>query len=220
MSHQEGPAAGLISFLTLAGRLKSTPRTGWLDRGVPELETESVADHTFRVALLAWLAATSDSTLDRERVLKLALVHDLAEAITGDLPPYDSADPGLLDPLSRAEILNRRQERSEERTQAKHQAEVEAIRQLVEELPQNLSDELQALFDEIHERRTPEARFVKEADRLETFLQSCEYLTRDKTWPMESFALEIAETIEHPAMVALRDAVTEETLDPSDRGDD
>src|SRR5262245_57028480 len=88
-------AVGLARFLHRAGRLKATPRTGWIDRGVPVGEAESVADHSFRVALLAWLAAhlaaADDPALDVDRVLALALIHDLAEALTGDLTPYDPA---------------------------------------------------------------------------------------------------------------------------------
>src|SRR4051812_24153074 len=78
--------AAVARFFSIVGRLKRTARTGWLDRGVPPIEVESVADHTFRVALMAWLSAPM--SLDRDRVLKLALLHDLAEATTGDLTPY------------------------------------------------------------------------------------------------------------------------------------
>src|SRR4051794_15354555 len=69
------------------GRLKEIPRTGWLDRGILAEETESVADHSYGVALLAWLLAPD--ALDRGRVVELALIHDLAEAVVGDVTPYD-----------------------------------------------------------------------------------------------------------------------------------
>ncbi len=68
------------------GSLKETPRTGWLDRGIPAEDTESVADHSFGVALLAWLLAPEE--LDRAGVVELAMVHDLAEAAGGDITPY------------------------------------------------------------------------------------------------------------------------------------
>ena len=69
------------------GRLKEVPRTGWLDRDIPVEETESVADHSFGVAMLAWLLAPDE--LDRLRVVELALIHDLAESVVGDVTPYD-----------------------------------------------------------------------------------------------------------------------------------
>src|SRR5688500_16712316 len=86
-------ADGLLALDHLIKALKLTPRTGWIDRGVKPLLAESVADHSLGVALLAWVAAierhAEGATLDPQRVLTLALLHDLAEAETGDWPPYD-----------------------------------------------------------------------------------------------------------------------------------
>src|SRR5687767_10188734 len=77
---QRSESAGLTRFLHRISGLKFTFRTGWLDRGVPPASTESVADHSFRMTLLAWLAALEgEPALDADRVLKLALIHDLAE---------------------------------------------------------------------------------------------------------------------------------------------
>ncbi|MCS6940387.1 MAG: HD domain-containing protein, partial [Roseiflexus sp.] len=64
--------------------LKLLPRTGWLQRGVTA--AESVADHSFGIAALALVFTAADDSFDRERVLALALVHDFAEALLGDLP--------------------------------------------------------------------------------------------------------------------------------------
>src|SRR5215210_3864360 len=94
-----GIAPGFARFLHRVGRLKTLRRTGWLHCGVPDAETESVADHAFRTTLLAWLAAGQVPGLDREKVLKLALVHDLAEALAGDPTPYDPADIPVDDPV-------------------------------------------------------------------------------------------------------------------------
>src|SRR4051812_18615242 len=80
---------GLIDFLTTTARLKSLKRAGWQRCGVANCE--SVAEHTFGVALLALL--TPGEGIDRNRSLQLALVHDLAESIVGDLTPHDSVAP-------------------------------------------------------------------------------------------------------------------------------
>lgn len=196
---------GLARFLHRAGRLKSVPRTGWLDRGVPAGETESVADHTFRVALLAWLAAGPG--LDRDRVLKLALLHDLAEAVTGDLPPYDPDELVEVGEEDRAAILNRRHVRSEERSAAKRAAEAAAMADLLVDLPEDLAGELGRLWRELEDGMSAEARFVKQADKLETYLQSLEYQADDPSRPMDSFAIEVAEVIDVPVLVGLRDAI-------------
>lgn len=175
------------------GRLKEVPRTGWLDRGIPAAETESVADHSFGVALLAWLLAPDD--LDRARAVELALVHDLAEATVGDVTPYDSEMLQHLDPDTRRNWLNQRHVRSAERSAEKHAAEDAAIAELVAELGEEQGTRLRARWSELRERRTPEARFVKEMDVLETWLQSRRYLERYPDAPMESFELEVREIL-------------------------
>ncbi|MEA2513443.1 MAG: hypothetical protein QOJ59_2930 [Thermomicrobiales bacterium] len=215
----EGRARGLTRFLQRVGRLKRVPRTGWLDRGVPAEEAESVADHTFRVALLAWLAAAAEPGLDRDRVLKLALIHDLAEAVTGDLPPYDPAVLADAADADRATILNRRHVRSEARAAAKRAAEAAAMADLLEDLPEGPAGELGELWRELEEGTSAEARFVKQSDKLETYLQSREYLADDPARPMESFAVEVAEVIDAPSLVELREAVSgliQERDHPSD----
>lgn len=206
--------AGIARFLHRVGRLKATPRTGWLDRGISQAETESVADHSFRVALMAWLAAsvppktTDEPALDADRVLRLALIHDLAEALTGDMPPYDPATvPANDDEAARRRFLNQRHIRSEERLAAKRAAEDAAMADLRTALPAAVADTLRALWDELQAGTSPEARFVKQVDKLETYLQSREYLARYPAAPMTSFATEIAEALQDGRLTALRNAI-------------
>ena len=170
------------------GRLKEVPRTGWLDRGIPPDETESVADHSFGVALLGWLLAPDE--LDRARVVELALIHDLAEALVGDVTPYDRDALHALDPDTRRNWLNQRHVRSAERSAEKHAAEDAAIDDLATHLPADQQERLLARWSELRERATPEARFVKEMDVLETWVQSRRYLDRYPDAPMDSFELE------------------------------
>jgi putative hydrolase of HD superfamily len=82
----------LLRVLVQTGRLKTLRRAGWLRIGLTD--GESVADHSFGTALLALLLAT-DLDVDRDRVIKLALVHDLAESDpeVGDITPYCGIDP-------------------------------------------------------------------------------------------------------------------------------
>jgi putative hydrolase of HD superfamily len=213
----DAAVVGLVRFLHRAGRLKATPRTGWLDRGVPADETESVADHSFRVALLAWLAArlaaAGDPALDVDRVLALALIHDLAEALTGDLPPYDPAAIPVADAAARRAFLDGHHVRDPERTAAKRAAEAAAMADLLADLPPSLAASLDRLWTELQWAETAEARFVKQADKLETYLQSREYLAADPTRPMASFASEVAAQIDDPTLAALRNAIADESVE-------
>lgn len=201
-------ARGLLHFFRHALQLKSIPRTGWIDRGVPPEWAESVAEHSFQTALIAWLAASGDPTLDRDRILKLALIHDLPESIIGDITPYEQQDipDSGADRAAWRDFLDRRQSRSAHRTTAKRSAESEAVQTLLGLLQGSVRLEFAGLFREIEEGLTAEARFVKQADKLETWLQSRAYLSDDPTRPMASFEAEVDEVLFHLALIALREA--------------
>ena len=91
-NHHHPKLAAALEFANLVGQLKTTPRTGWQRRHI--VPCESVADHSWRVAVLAYLLVPSSSsssteTMDWNKVLQMALVHDLAECIVGDITPDD-----------------------------------------------------------------------------------------------------------------------------------
>ncbi|XP_077018926.1 5'-deoxynucleotidase HDDC2 isoform X2 [Tamandua tetradactyla] len=80
-----GPRS-LLQFLRLVGQLKRVPRTGWVYRNVEK--PESVSDHMYRMAVMALV--TRDNGLNKDRCVRLALVHDMAECIVGDIAPADN----------------------------------------------------------------------------------------------------------------------------------
>ena len=167
-------ARGLLALAQRSEALKALPRTGWLDRGLPPPVVESVADHSFGVALLAWLSAVARHAagvaLDPCRVLLLALVHDLAEAETGDITPYDPAALSHeTDADARRAFLERRHVRDPSRQAMKRAAEDEAMRALLAALPRAARDELDSVWEELRSAATPEARFVKQVDRAGDF---------------------------------------------------
>ncbi len=125
--------------------LKRTPRTGW--QFLAGSEGESVADHSFRVAMIAFtLARMDDEEVDHNRVLHLALVHDLPEARTGDL-----------------NYMNQKYV---------HADEEKAAADLVRGLP--FADELDALLAEYRDEATPESILTHDADQIELLLQLVE----------------------------------------------
>jgi len=136
-------------------RLKSVPRTGWLLRGVRDVE--SVADHSFGVALVAMLLADLAQAQglepDVEKVLRMALLHDLTEARTGDLP---NTIKRYFDKHSL------------------HAADDRVADDMLLCLGA-IGEEYQLLWREYEERTTLEARIVKAADKLDLLLQAREY---------------------------------------------
>jgi len=138
----------LLRFFHLAGRLKETPRAGWALRGIAD--AESVAEHSHRVALLALLLAPrAEPPLDPGWCVAMALVHDLAEALVGDITPFDGV--GVDEKFRRED------------------AAMQRLAALADD------DGLLVLWREYAAGASPEASFVKELDKLETVLQAAEY---------------------------------------------
>ncbi|MBI3926643.1 MAG: HD domain-containing protein [Armatimonadetes bacterium] len=127
-------------------RLKALPRAGWVRVGVEA--PESVAAHSWGVA---WLALNlCPPELDREKALAIALVHDLAEVVVGDITPHD--------PIA---------------AEDKQTAELEAFTELVR--PLERAGELRRLMREYLQDQSAEARFVKACDKLDMALQAALY---------------------------------------------
>ncbi|GIV58283.1 MAG: phosphohydrolase [Rhodothermaceae bacterium] len=133
---------GLLDFLRDAERLKNTTRTAYTSEG----RRESVAEHTWRLCLMALVLAPYVPDVDLARLIKICLVHDLGEALSGDIPA----------PLQ---------------TGAKTDRERRDLRTLLAPLPPPLRDEILALWEEYEQAATPEARLAKALDKLETILQ-------------------------------------------------
>ncbi len=144
---------GLMKFLRIAGNLKREPRRGWVIRaGVSN--PESVADHTFRLALFSMLLGDLRG-LDTRKMIKLALIHDLGESLTGDITPVDI-----------------------DRQENKEIEAGKAIEELFSNLPKKLQDDYLELWREICYRSSTEAKLVLDADKLEMALQASEYMDR------------------------------------------
>lgn len=141
---------GTVEFVRRALALKDQMRRGWIRAGIAR--PESVADHSWGVALLALAAAEERPELDRARLLELALTHDLAEAITGDLVPGEYAHKG-----------------------EKIARERRAMEDLVDTLPLALRGRLLSRFEELVSASSPEAALVHELDKLEMAFQADRY---------------------------------------------
>src|SRR2546428_11702018 len=107
MSSKKMESQSLEDFWQLLERLKLEPRRGWKEK-LRLSHVESVADHSYGVAMLCLFQAWSRGGYDLERLLKLALIHDLDEAITGDLTPEDKRRLGLGEVLRRKRLAGER----------------------------------------------------------------------------------------------------------------
>lgn len=141
----------ILQLLMHGNQLKNTSRTGWVQRGVRE--AENVAAHTFGVAFTALaLARIITSSMQLERLLIMALIHDLPESITTDIPPRSW------------QLFPRGTKIDVER-----QAMVELLGSGV------FREGLMPLWEEMQRQETAEARLVHDADKLEMYVQALVY---------------------------------------------
>jgi putative hydrolase of HD superfamily len=156
--------------------LKDERRTGWQLRGVDD--PESVAAHSWGVSLLC-LAFADDAGVDPDRALRLAVVHDLAEAHTGDVPTR--ADPAD-EPVSAAEKERRERDAMADlgapfpavaEAWEAYERRDTAVARFVKDM--DLVDMcLQALVYERERRYDPDGTFDSEYDRLDEFFATAE----------------------------------------------
>lgn len=174
----------LIDFLRVAGRLKDAPRHCWTPGG----RRESVAEHSWRVSLMAMLMKDEFPGVDIDRVVRMCLVHDLGEAVTGDIPTFLKTD-------------------------ADRAVEGREVDALIGGLPEPWPEELGALFAEMEALETPEAKLYKALDRMEA-IQSHNESGADTWLPLE-YDLNLTygerEAAFSPYLAALRAEMRRET---------
>lgn len=142
--------AGILDFLRAAERLKINTRSAYTSTG----QAESVAEHTWRLCLMALVLAPEYPQVDFSRLIRICLVHDLGEAVGGDVPAPEQA---------------RRLAAGLET--GKGESERRDLHTLLAPLPESLRHEIAGLWEEYEAARTPEARLAKALDKLETILQ-------------------------------------------------
>ncbi len=134
-----------LKFMGYAGILKRTVRKGWVEKVGIE-DAESVAEHSYRVALIS-AAMAIESGADAGRAAIMGLLHDLHESIIGDRTPEEEKPD-----------------------------EEEAFLKVVSNLNPSLREALYGLWKEYHEGSSKEAKIVKQADKLEMAIQALEYM--------------------------------------------
>lgn len=149
----QAAAAAWDALAAAMVRLKGVPRAGWVLRGIAAGQAESVAAHSWGVALVALaLAELQEEPVDVGRLLSMCLLHDLAESVLGDLPgpASDYLPPG-----------------------AKLAAERQVLHGILAQLP--FASTWQALWEEYEAGATLEAQLARDADRLDMLVQAAGY---------------------------------------------
>ena len=132
----------LLEILSVAEKLKCNTRHCYTSSG----RRESVAEHSWRISLMAMLLTKEFPEADMDKVIRMCLIHDLGEAFTGDIPTF-------------------------EKTEENERTEEQLLREWVAALPKMCRDEMTALYDEMERRESVEAKIYKAIDNLEAVIQ-------------------------------------------------
>ncbi len=174
----------LLEILTVTERLKDATRHCYTSRG----RHESVAEHCWMMTAMAFFMRDEFPEADMDKVIRMCIIHDLGEAFTGDIPVFN-------------------------KTAADEKREENLLNSWVESLPSPYAEEMLTLYEEMNERKTPEAKIYKAIDSLEAVIQH--NFSDISTWlPNEyelnrTYAYDKVEFSEY--LTALREEIRRET---------
>jgi len=174
-----------LDIIHIAERLKDTPRHCTTSHG----RTESVAEHSWRISLMALLLRNEFPDVDINKVVNMCLIHDLGECFTGDIPTFIKTD-------------------------AERETEDSLLQKWVNSMPAEVSNDLTALFSEMEAQKTAEAKIYKALDKLEALIQHNE--SPLNTWSENEFELNNTYAFDAVAfsewLTDLRKAILEDTI--------
>lgn len=168
----------LLEYFRFVGKLKTVKRTGWVYKNINN--PESVSDHMYRMSMIA-MAVGGTNPARTARLVKLALVHDLAEAEVGDIAPADNV--------------------SKEEKNAREEAAMRDIRDNVLS-GSPLGVELYELWLEYETGDTEDAKLIKEIDKMEMIIQADEY-ERAQQKELDDFFVSTKDAFHTPVMCAI-----------------
>jgi len=190
----------IFKFLVEVGKLKELKRKGIMFYGVEDPET--TAAHSFRMSIMAWVLGEKKK-LNLEKVIKLALIHDLCEVYAGDITPYDGMMPE--DEEERKKFVRKwirlPKEEKIKRQNKKFKLEKESLEKLVKDLPEELGEEISNLWHEYEKQSTPEGRFVSQIDRAENLLEAFEWFKKREDFPTRPWWEHAEEVIDDPVIL-------------------
>ena len=174
-----------IKIVNTFEAMKRNTRHSWLSDG----RHESVAEHSWRLTLMAYFLKDEFPGADIDKILKMCIFHDIGEAFTGDIPAF---------------IKTAEDEKTEENT----------VDKFISTLPEEYRTELAALFDEMNRLETTEAKIYKALDKMETLIQHNE--ADISTWLPLEYEMNLVygekEVQFSEYMKELKKAVNEETV--------
>jgi putative hydrolase of HD superfamily len=177
----------VLKFAKTIGNLKKMKRTGWVEFAEVK-EPESIADHIMRVTALA-LVSAKELGVDTNKLVKMAVVHDLAESVVGDL-------------------IGERGDDEKEIKESKLQRERTTVNELFNGM--RGSEELVKLYEEYEKQETKEAKILKQLDKFEMALQALEYEDKTESNKLDEFWVNADKYIKDPIIRSWFEKISKE----------
>jgi len=136
----------ILDFFKIAANLKNISRQGWIDK-LSISDPESVADHSYSMAIMCMVMSDLENH-NTEKILKMVMLHDLAESKTGDFTPNQISK------------------------EKKKELENKAFFEILEHLPDKIKSQYLEIWNEYQQNSSPESKIVHQIDRLEMALQA------------------------------------------------
>jgi len=199
----------ILDLLLEIGKLKKLPRRIWHLLGVKD-PLETVAGHVFSVSLMAWIFGREKKELNMERLLKMALCHEIAAVYTNDLTPYDTilAKGGEKKEIFKKWLHLPRKEKEKIHFQH-YKKERKALKKLTLKLRNPFKKEIIRLFDEYRTVSSAEARFLNQVNAMSVLLQALLYWKKDKKLQIDWMWEWALEKCEDPIILEFLDALKE-----------
>ena len=173
----------ILDFFNISAHLKDVPRQGWIDKLCIN-KPESVADHTFSMAMIGMIFSDLEN-YNTEKILKMILLHDLAESVVGDKTPEQ---------ISKEE---------------KKILENKAIEKILSNLPLMVQNQYKELWKEYMMNESKEAKIIHQIDKLEMALQAKIYSNKGYSKEkIETFFKSAKNEITEPKLVDLLKEIT------------
>ena len=199
----------LVRFFSEINKLKATRRRGWVAHHINP--AESAASHSFRLAMMVWVLS-GFKNLKSQKLIKIALIHDICEVYCFDATPYDPLLPKDLESQETKEILRRWPKLSSSkkisRKEDKYQDEYTGLKKITSYLPSALQEEIVGLWQELEHRKTAGGAFIKQADKIENFLQGIEYWQAGAEIQIRLWLRWIKEIIDDQILIKFKEVVS------------
>jgi len=201
----------LVDFAINVGKLKGKKRKGWTMINKIK-DSETTAEHIFRATILAWILGKGKN-LNMEKVIKMALVHDLCEVFSKDQTPYDNLISKNMKWREVREVLKRGSRNQyapgqrEKMLHKKFENEMKGLNRLLSELPSAIKSEMKNLWLEYEKGMTSEGRFVKQIDKVENLFQALEYWKKYGKIQRDSWIIAAREWCIDPFLVEFLNAL-------------